>query len=99
MHNLEIIDESRLVTKWSSNYDCIRAQINNKTKHAIYNWSELSQRLIKLFKVRFVRIIASFDSKTNDNQSHLIIIQHDKHAIRQNALIIIMLIGSSVPET
>ena len=31
-------EESRLVAGWSSSYDCMRAQINGKTKHAIYKW-------------------------------------------------------------
>ena len=31
-----MVDESRLLAKWFSSYDCIRAQINGKTKRKIY---------------------------------------------------------------
>ena len=37
-----------------------------------------------------MRIIASFNSKANNNQSHTIVTQHDKHAIKSNAFIIVM---------
>ena len=29
-------DEFRFMAKWSSNYNCIGAKINGKTKHIIY---------------------------------------------------------------
>ena len=66
VRNFEIVDISKLVTRWFSNPDCIAAQINDNIEHAIHEWSELPQGLIRLIKVRTVRTIASFDSKTND---------------------------------
>ena len=36
MHNLEIIDKSKLVARWSNNHDFIEAQINGKIKYVIY---------------------------------------------------------------
>ena len=61
-----MVDKSRFVVRWSSNYDFIGALINSKTKHVIYKWSQLPQKLITLIKVKSVRTIASFDSKIND---------------------------------
>ena len=48
------------------------------------------ERLIKFLKLKSVRKIASFDTSANNNQSLLIMIHHDKHAIKPNTFIIIM---------
>ena len=34
--NPEIGDESRLVARWFSSHNCIKAQMNGRTKRAIY---------------------------------------------------------------
>ena len=54
--------------------------------------TKLSRRPIIPLRVRFEKTIASFDSKANNNQPSLIKIDYDKHAIRPNATIIILLI-------
>ena len=66
MRNDEIVYQSRLVARWSSSYDCIGAQMNDKTKRVIYELSELPWVSIKLMKVRFVRTIAIIDSNADD---------------------------------
>ena len=78
MRDLERVDESRLVDRWSSSQDYIRAQINGRTKRI----SEFSHKLIRPLKVRPRKMIASFESKANNNQPHPITIYHDKHVIK-----------------
>ena len=60
--------------------------------------NKLSWKPIRPLKVRSWRIILSFNSKANDNQLNLIIIQNDKNAIKLNAPIILFLIGSFEPK-
>ena len=50
------------MTRWSSSYDCIRAQINGKNKHTIHEWSQWLQRPITPIKVKSVRTLASFNN-------------------------------------
>ena len=61
-----MVDKSRLVARWSSSYNYIEVQINDKTQCAIHKQTELPWELIRPMKVRSVRIIASFDCNTND---------------------------------
>ena len=56
--------------------------------------NKLSWRPIKPLKVRFGKIIVSFDNKANNNQPYPITIHHHKHVLRFNAPIIILLIES-----
>ena len=60
--------------------------------------NKLFWELIRFLKIKAGKTIASFDSKANNNQSHLITILHNKYAIRPNIPILIMLIGISEPE-
>ena len=66
MHNPKKTYKSKLVARWSSSHDCIGVQINDRTKCAIYRWSELLCRPIKSMQVRSVKLIASFDSNANN---------------------------------
>ena len=59
-------DKSRLMARWSSSHDWIRAQTNDKTKRAIHEWSELPQKQIRSMKIRFVKTIASFNNNADD---------------------------------
>ena len=59
-------DRSRLVARWTSNHDCIGAQINDRIKRAIHEGSELSWGQIRHIKIRSVKIIASFNSHANN---------------------------------
>ena len=63
--NPKMRDKSKLVARLFSSHDCIWAQMNGRTKHAIYEWSELCQWQIRPIKVRSVKTIASFDSHAN----------------------------------
>ena len=67
----------------------IIASFDSNAKRATYEWNELPQRPMKSIKVKSMRIIATIDNKTNNNQPYLITIYHDEYVIRPNTSIII----------